>query len=175
MSGISGLTGTRKPRATRGRRRGRQQSPPNSDNGGSEDDFEEVGEPEKKRPRERPSRASSKSNGAPAKGNKAADRVKQMSALTGQCSFCPTLGMTQSEDVAFNVCYVIYSRMMTFKWKQLTWMPRAREAFQRSKKTWKRHPRWLVKMLSTDVAALWGHLGNMAKLLRGPVGPLLFW
>jgi hypothetical protein len=111
---------------------------------------------------------------ATAKSTKAVDKVKQKAALTGQNADFPTLGMTQREDVAFNISYVIHSRMVTFKWKQLTWMLRARAAFQRSEMTWKRHPRWLAMMLSKDVASLWGHLGCTTKSLRGVAGPPLF-
>ena len=73
MSGISGVTGTQEPQATRVRRRGRQQEPPPSDSSGGEDDFEEVEAPEKEGPREKSPRRTSTS----AKGSKAADKVKQ--------------------------------------------------------------------------------------------------
>ena len=168
MSNISGMTGTKEP----GRRRRRSAPPPPvSSSSGDEDDFEEVGEPEGPAPRQ-----SAKKEPPPAstKGSKSADKVKQSAALTGQFANFPTLGMTQSDDPAFNISYVIHARLVTFKWKQLTWMLRARSAFLRSKMAWKRHPRWLAAMLSTDVASLWGHLGGTTKSLRGPAGPPLF-
>jgi hypothetical protein len=136
--------------------------------GGNEDDYEEVSKPETLASHSKSPQV------AMAKSTKAADKVKQKAALTGQYADFPTLGMTRSEDVAFNISNVIRARMVTFKWKQLTWMLRARAAFQQSKMTWKHHPRWLAMMLSKDVASLWGHLGCTTKSLRGVAGPPLF-
>ena len=60
---------------------------------------------------------------------------------------------------------------MTYKWKQLLWMLRARESLGRR---WRGNPRWLAVMFSREAASIYGHMGASVKYLRGFQGPALF-
>eukprot|EP00438_Fugacium_kawagutii_P036584 Skav211981 [mRNA] locus=scaffold1330:233097:236289:- [translate_table: standard] len=105
--------------------------------------------------------------------SKTRTKQDQTKEITGELANFPTLGMTVSSDAVFNASWIIHGRLVTHKWKQLTWMLRIKEAFIENRMTWKRNPRWLALMFSREMAALWGHIGCCSRVLSGPKGPPL--
>ena len=145
------------------------------EDGEEDDDYEHVdGEEDggpplengKAFPTEREAR-----NIAAKKGKNKAERSK---AVTGEEANFPTLGLQRSADPVLNMALEVHGRMLVFKWKQLVWMLRARQAMDAFNRTWRRPCRWLSIMLGRETAALWGHLGSTTRVLRGPQGPPIF-
>ena len=98
----------------------------------------------------------------------------------GRCGLLnhfPTLELKYSDDAPLNVGRALMARMVTFKWKQLVWLLRARVAVQRpggplGAGGWRRPHRWVATLLARELASIWGHLGHAAQSMRGPRGPL---
>jgi hypothetical protein len=126
----------------------------------SEDVSEEEEEEEEEAPPPKPPKPSPK---RPARSETA--------ALTGHLAPFSTLSCRRSHDPVLSAAWELHGRLVTFKWKQLLWMLRAREALGRR---WRRNPRWLAVMFSREAASIYGHMGASVKYLRGLQGPALF-
>ena len=92
-------------------------------------------------------------------------------ALTGQDAPFSAFEFLRSDTLAINVAWEIHSRMVVFKWKQLTWGLRALWAHRGR---WRRNPRWFANMFGREMASIWGNTGAARQYLSGQHGPVLF-
>ena len=89
--------------------------------------------------------------------------------MTGDLARWPTLGCHESADVVINAAMVTTRRLVTFKWKIFVWLLRVKPLMQR----YRRPARWLAGLFGTELASIWGHLGQCAGHMRGRDGPAL--
>ena len=106
------------------------------------------------------------STAAPTPGQETGDKKgRPPQRPSGLINHFPTLELEHSLDVPFNVGRTLMSRMVTFKWKQLVWLLRARAAVQRpggppGAGGWRRPHRWLATLLARELASIWGPLAR---------------
>jgi len=87
----------------------------------------------------------------------------------------PVLDMTASMEPALNTAAMLYERMHVSIWRKLLLLLRYQSARQRTAAEglsvpYRRPRRWLATLFSTELAGMWGHLGNATRTMRGPRG-----
>ena len=111
--------------------------------------------------------SNSKSKGAQIQPSRS--RVQKKAALTGSEAPFPTLSKEFSDDITFNIMLSLKAQLITFKWKLMLLLLRAKQAVEAEKSLrWKRNPRWIMNLHGRHVAALWGHLGAARQLCHNP-------
>ena len=99
----------------------------------------------------------------------ARSKAQKKAALTGSEAPFPTLSKEFSDDITFNLMLSLNAQALTFKWKLLLVMMRAKRAVEAEKTLrWKRNPRWIMGLHGRHMAALWGHLGAGRQLCHNP-------
>ena len=65
----------------------------------------------------------------------------ETAALTGSLAPFSTLSCRRSHDPVLSSAWELHGRLVTYKWKQLLWMMRAREAMWEEGRRWRWNPR----------------------------------
>ena len=144
-----------------------------------EGDYEEIPKAKNKKPSEKldllledaPPNPRGRASTTTSTGARPKTKTQRVRALTDLDADFPTLSNRYSDDVVINAALSLTCQMLTFKWKQFTWMLRVKRAVKMElggSVRWRRNPRWLMMMFGRQLASMWGHLGAARQLCNDP-------
>ncbi|CAE7261787.1 RE1 [Symbiodinium necroappetens] len=144
-----------------------------------EEDLEEVPKAKNQKPSEKldllledaPKNPRGRASTTTSTGTRPKTKTQRVRALTDLDADFPTLSNRYSDDVVINAALSLTCQMLTFKWKQFTWMLRVKRAVRMElggSVRWRRNPRWLMMMFGRQLASMWGHLGAARQLCNDP-------